>query len=184
MPSRRGCASSDDTLSWQIQPSWLGPVWVAWSPQGVRAIVLADNDEALLVELHADWHERCSPTPWGEADAAAHPWVTAVLNLIEQPASPEAQSMSFPLDVRGTAFQKMVWTALRQIPPGQTVSYSELAQRLGQPRAVRAVAGACAANVLAVVIPCHRVVRRDGGLSGYRWGVSRKQALLQREASH
>lgn len=175
---------TDEILSWQIQPSDVGWVWVAWSAQGVRAIVLADNEAALLAERQAHWHEPCSPAPWGDVDASAHPWVMAVLNLIAQPASEEAQNMSPPLDVRGTAFQKLVWAALRQIPPGQTVSYSELAQRLGQPRAVRAVAGACAANVLAVVIPCHRVVRRDGGLSGYRWGVSRKQALLQREASH
>ena len=90
--------------------------------------------------------------------------------------------LDLPLDVRGTAFQQRVWQALREIPAGETVSYAEIARRIGAPNAVRAVAGACAANPLAVAIPCHRVVRNDGGLSGYRWGVERKRALLDREA--
>ena len=93
-----------------------------------------------------------------------------------------AKSLALPLDVRGTAFQHRVWQALRNIRPGTTVSYSDIARRLGQPKSVRAVAGAVAANMLAVAIPCHRVIRRDGSLSGYRWGVSRKRALLEREA--
>jgi AraC family transcriptional regulator of adaptative response/methylated-DNA-[protein]-cysteine methyltransferase len=87
------------------------------------------------------------------------------------------------LDVRGTVFQERVWQALREIPPGTTVSYAEIAQRIGSPRAVRAVAQACGANPIAVAIPCHRVVRRDGDISGYRWGVERKRELLQREAA-
>ena len=89
--------------------------------------------------------------------------------------------IDLPLDLRGTAFQQRVWRALRQIPPGETASYAQIAQRVGSPTSVRAVAGACAANTLAVAIPCHRVVRSDGGLSGYRWGVERKQALLECE---
>ena len=89
--------------------------------------------------------------------------------------------LDLPLDVRGTAFQQRVWQALRQIPAGKTATYTEIAGRIGAPRAVRAVAGACAANLLAVAIPCHRVVRNDGALSGYRWGVERKRALLERE---
>lgn len=171
--------SADERIRWQVQPSWLGQVLVAWSTQGVCAILMANDDEAALAELQARFPgaQRLS------AETAIHPWVSAVLDLIDQPMRHQAHEMSFPLDVGGTPFQQSVWTALRQIPPGQTVSYSELAQRLGQPRAVRAVAGACAANVLAVAIPCHRVVRRDGSLSGYRWGLSRKQALLAREAS-
>jgi len=91
--------------------------------------------------------------------------------------------LDLPLDVRGTAFQQRVWQALRKIPAGKTVSYAEIAERIGAPHAVRAVAGACAANTLAVAIPCHRVIKRDGALSGYRWGVARKQALLARESS-
>ena len=91
--------------------------------------------------------------------------------------------LDLPLDVRGTAFQQRVWQALQKVPAGKTVSYSELAERIGSPKAVRAVAGACAANRLAVAIPCHRVVRNDGDISGYRWGVERKRALLKREAN-
>jgi AraC family transcriptional regulator of adaptative response/methylated-DNA-[protein]-cysteine methyltransferase len=97
--------------------------------------------------------------------------------------SPSWKRLDLPLDVRGTAFQQRVWQALRQIPAGQTVSYAELAARLGMPRAARAVAGACAANPVAIAIPCHRVVRLGGAISGYRWGVERKKTLLEREAA-
>ena len=90
--------------------------------------------------------------------------------------------LNLPLDLRGTAFQERVWQALREIPAGVTVSYADIAQRMGAPRAVRAVARACGANTIAVAIPCHRVVRRDGDISGYRWGVERKRELLRREA--
>jgi AraC family transcriptional regulator, regulatory protein of adaptative response / methylated-DNA-[protein]-cysteine methyltransferase len=93
------------------------------------------------------------------------------------------RGLELPLDVRGTAFQQRVWQALRDIPAGKTVSYTELARRIGSPKSVRAVAQACGANALAVAIPCHRVVRNDGALSGYRWGVKRKRALLDREAA-
>jgi AraC family transcriptional regulator of adaptative response/methylated-DNA-[protein]-cysteine methyltransferase len=103
--------------------------------------------------------------------------VAEVVGFVEAPNL----GLDLPLDVRGTAFQERVWQALRDIPAGQTVSYSELAERIGSPKAVRAVAGACAANRIAVAIPCHRVVRNDGDLSGYRWGVDRKRALLARE---
>lgn len=171
--------SADEGIRWQVQPSWLGRVLVAWSTQGVCAILIADDDEAAWAELQTRFPAAQQLTP----QTSIHPWVRAVLALIDAPTQVQAHDVSFPLDLGGTPFQQTVWTALRQIPPGQTVSYSELAQRLGQPRAVRAVAGACAANVLAVAIPCHRVVRRDGSLSGYRWGLSRKQALLAREAT-
>ena len=102
-----------------------------------------------------------------------------VIRFIDAPQS----RPDLPLSIEGTAFQKTVWEALRAIPAGKTVSYAELAAKVGRPKAVRAVAGACAANRLAVVIPCHRVVRSDGNLSGYRWGMERKRALLEREAS-
>ncbi|MCY1461939.1 Bifunctional transcriptional activator/DNA repair enzyme Ada [compost metagenome] len=101
-----------------------------------------------------------------------------VVGLVETPGI----GLDLPLDLRGTAFQERVWQALRTIPPGTTASYAEIAQRIGAPKAVRAVAQACAANSLAVAIPCHRVVRSDGNLSGYRWGVERKRQLLEREA--
>ncbi len=102
-----------------------------------------------------------------------------MVGLVEAPAS----GPDLPLDIRGTAFQRRVWQALREVPAGSTASYAAIAARVGAPGAVRAVAGACAANPLAVAIPCHRVVRQDGALSGYRWGVERKRALLDREAS-
>jgi AraC family transcriptional regulator of adaptative response/methylated-DNA-[protein]-cysteine methyltransferase len=111
-------------------------------------------------------------------DAAFEQLVAQVVGFVEAPNL----GLDLPLDIRGTAFQQRVWEALRKIPAGQTVSYAQLAQRIGMPSASRAVARACAANTLAVAIPCHRVVRSDGALSGYRWGVERKRALLQREA--
>lgn len=104
--------------------------------------------------------------------------VAQVVGFVEAPGI----GLNLPLDVRGTAFQQRVWQALREIPSGQTVSYTEIAQRIGSPKAVRAVAQACAANHIAVAIPCHRVVRRDGDISGYRWGIERKRELLRREA--
>jgi len=102
-----------------------------------------------------------------------------VVGFVEAPA----QGLDLPLDLRGTAFQQRVWQALRKIPAGTTATYSEIAKRIGRPKAVRAVAQACAGNAIAVAIPCHRVVRLDGGLSGYRWGVARKRALLDKEAA-
>lgn len=165
-------------LNWQIHATGLGRALVAWSPRGIAAVFLADDDASLLTELRDTFPDR----PCHHADAP-HPWVSTVLSALEGGVSNQAQVMSLPVDVGGTPFQQAVWTVLRQIPPGQTRHYSELAQQLGRPQAVRAVASACAANVLAVIIPCHRVVRRDGSPSGYRWGVARKQALLAREAA-
>jgi AraC family transcriptional regulator of adaptative response/methylated-DNA-[protein]-cysteine methyltransferase len=104
--------------------------------------------------------------------------VAKVVGLIEDPGI----GLDLPLDIRGTAFQQRVWRALQQIPPGSTATYADIAKKIGVPKAVRAVAQACASNVLAVAIPCHRVIRMDGTLSGYRWGVERKRALLKREA--
>ena len=111
-------------------------------------------------------------------DAAFEGLVARVIGFVEAPGI----GLDLPLDIRGTAFQERVWQALRQVPPGQTVSYAEIARRIGSPKSVRAVAQACAANRIAVAIPCHRVVRNDGAISGYRWGVARKRALLETEA--
>ncbi|WP_296252686.1 bifunctional DNA-binding transcriptional regulator/O6-methylguanine-DNA methyltransferase Ada [Pseudomonas sp. UBA4194] len=158
----------------------LGAVLVARSERGVCAILLGDEPEPLLVDLQARFPK--ARLRGGEAEFET--WVARVLGFIEAPEL----GLDLPLDIRGTAFQQRVWQALQQIPPGQTASYAQIAERIGSPSAVRAVAGACAANALAVAIPCHRVVRTDGGLSGYRWGVERKRELLQRErqpqASH
>jgi AraC family transcriptional regulator of adaptative response/methylated-DNA-[protein]-cysteine methyltransferase len=151
----------------------LGAILVAATRRGVCAISLGDDPEPLVHELERQF-------PRAEligGDAEFEAWMARAVALVEQPACAQA----LPLDIRGTAFQERVWRALGGIAAGQTLSYAQLAERVGTPAAVRAVAGACAANRLAVAIPCHRVVRRDGGLSGYRWGVERKRQLLARE---
>ena len=152
----------------------LGSVLVAATERGLCAILLGDDRPALLLDLQ----ERFPRRERIADDTALAPWMAQVVALMAAPANP----VTLPLDVGGTAFQQRVWQALRDIPAGTTVSYTELARRMGMPEAVRAVAGACAANALAVAIPCHRVVRSDGALSGYRWGVARKRALLDSEA--
>jgi AraC family transcriptional regulator of adaptative response/methylated-DNA-[protein]-cysteine methyltransferase len=141
----------------------------------VCAILLGDDPDALARDLQ----DRFGQAILVGADPAFEALVAKVIGLVEQPGL----GLDLPLDVRGTAFQQRVWQALRAVPPGRTASYAEIAKAIGAPKAVRAVAGACAANPLAVAIPCHRVVRTDGALSGYRWGVERKRALLQREAA-
>ena len=154
-------------------PCSLGRVLVAQSDAGVCAILLGDSDAELERDLRARFAKaECL------ADNTLGKHLAAVVALIETPHS----APPLPLDIRGTAFQRRVWQALQAIPPGQTRSYSELAHAMGTPSAARAVAGACAANPLAIAVPCHRIVRGDGSLSGYRWGVERKRALLQREA--
>jgi AraC family transcriptional regulator of adaptative response/methylated-DNA-[protein]-cysteine methyltransferase len=151
----------------------LGAILVARSDQGVCAILLGDDAEVLVRDLE----ERFPRAELISGGAEFEELVAKVVGFIEAPGL----ALELPLDVQGTAFQQRVWQALREIPAGQTATYREIAGRIGAPGAVRAVAGACAANPLAVAIPCHRVVRTDGSLSGYRWGVERKQALLERE---
>lgn len=152
----------------------LGDILVAQSGVGICAILLGDDANALLRELQ-DTFPRAELVG-GDVDFEAR--VAQVVGFIEAPET----GLDLPLDIRGTAFQQRVWQALRNVPPGATVSYAEIARRIGSSTAARAVAGACAANLLAVAIPCHRVVRNDGALSGYRWGVERKRVLLEREA--
>lgn len=152
----------------------LGAILVAASQRGVCAIALGD-DAALLLR---DLQDRFPRAELIGADDGFEQWVAQVVGLVEMPQ----RALALPLDVQGTAFQLRVWQALQQIPSGSTLSYSELAQRIGSPKAARAVARACAANPLAVAIPCHRVLRNDGSLSGYRWGIERKRALLLRES--
>ena len=150
---------------------------MAATDKGVCSILLGDEDHAdALVQ---DLQDRFPKARLVGGDAKFEDWVARIVGLVEAPAL----GLDLPLDVRGTAFQQRVWQALRDIPFGTTASYSDIAKRIGAPKAVRAVAQACAANPLAVAIPCHRVVRSDGGLSGYRWGVERKRALLDREAN-
>lgn len=152
----------------------LGQVLVAGTPKGLCAILLGDDPDTLLDDLRVRFG-RASLAPATPAFAAT---VASVVALIETPT----RGHDLPLDIRGTAFQQRVWQALRAIPPGRTASYAEIAGRIGAPTASRAVAQACGANPLAVAIPCHRVVRGSGELSGYRWGVERKRDLLRREA--
>jgi AraC family transcriptional regulator of adaptative response/methylated-DNA-[protein]-cysteine methyltransferase len=154
----------------------LGLVAVATTDKGICAVLFG----AARAELAADLHERFPKAVFEVADAASDfaQWVEQTLDYLDG----ESSGFDLPLDVRGTAFQERVWQALRDIPRGQTATYAEVAQRAGHPKSARAVAGACAANPAAVVIPCHRVIRSDGGLSGYRWGPRRKRALLARES--
>ncbi len=151
----------------------LGAILVARSERGLCAILLDDEPETLVKDLQA----RFPKAELIGGDKDFEQWVAQVTGFVEAPRL----GLALPLDIRGTAFQQRVWQALTDIPPGSTASYADIAERLGNPKAVRAVAGACAANALAVAIPCHRVVRSDGGLSGYRWGVERKRRLLERE---
>jgi AraC family transcriptional regulator, regulatory protein of adaptative response / methylated-DNA-[protein]-cysteine methyltransferase len=151
----------------------LGAILVARSERGVCAILIGDDPDALARDLQ----DRFPRAALIGGDAAFEGWVATVVGFVETPAL----GLDLPLDIRGTAFQQRVWRALREIPPGSTASYADIARAIGAPKAVRAVAQACGANALAVAIPCHRVVRTDGALSGYRWGVERKRALLERE---
>ena len=164
---------SGETIRFALGQCALGAILVAESAQGLCAIALGDAPEPLLRQLQ-DQFPRARLVG---GDAAFERRVAQVIGFVEQPAL----GLALPLDVRGSAFQVRVWQALRNVPAGQTISYSELARRVGQPRAARAVARACASNPLAVAIPCHRVVRQDGAPGGYRWGLARKQALLARE---
>jgi AraC family transcriptional regulator of adaptative response/methylated-DNA-[protein]-cysteine methyltransferase len=153
----------------------LGSLVVAASERGVCAIFLGDHPDALVRELL----DRFAPAALIRDDAALAHSIARVVEVVESPAS----ALGLPLDERGTPFQRRVWRALRAIPAGTTASYGDIAAQIGAPGAVRAVAGACAANPIAVATPCHRVVRADGALSGYHWGASRKRALIEREAA-
>lgn len=152
----------------------LGAILAAASTQGICAILLGDCPEALVRDLE----DRFPKADLIGGDAEFEGWMAQIVGFVEAPQV----GIDLPLDIRGTAFQQRVWKALSDIPVGTRVSYADIARKIGAPRAVRAVAQACAANQIAVAIPCHRVVRTDGALSGYRWGIERKQALLEREA--
>ncbi len=152
----------------------LGAILVAATEKGVCSILLGDDPDDLVRDLQ-DRFPRAQLIG-GDQDFEA--LMAKVVGFVETPA----RGLDLPLDVRGTAFQQRVWQALREIPPGSIASYAEIAARIGAPKAVRAVAQACAANAIAVAIPCHRVVRKDHALSGYRWGIERKRRLLDREA--
>jgi AraC family transcriptional regulator of adaptative response/methylated-DNA-[protein]-cysteine methyltransferase len=173
-PSNYRSGGTMTELRFAIGECSLGSILVAASDKGVCAILMGDDPDMLARDLQ----DRFPKSNVIGSDAAFEQLVAQVVGFVEAPAI----GLNLPLDIRGTAFQQRVWQALRAIPAGSTASYSEIANKIGAPKAIRAVASACAANALAVAIPCHRVVRNDGGLSGYRWGVERKRALLEREA--
>ena len=169
---REGGAGQD--IRFAIAECWLGLVLIAASEKGVCAILFGDDPE----ELRCDLQDQFPRARLIGSDKSFEELTAKVIAFVEAPG----QGLDLPLDIRGTAFQHRVWDALRRIPVGSTASYAEIAEKIGTPKAVRAVARACATNRIAVAIPCHRVVRSDGGLSGYRGGVERKRALLAKEA--
>ena len=168
---KRGGAGAE--ISFAIGECSLGSILVAQSDRGVCAILLGDDPDTLARQLQ----DRFPNATLSAGDPTFDRRVAEIVGFVDAPNI----GHHLPLDIRGTAFQQRVWQALTEIPPGATISYAELARRIGQPKSVRAVAAACAANQLAVLIPCHRVVRGDGALAGYRWGVERKRALIEKE---
>lgn len=176
MSTRTSPSSAPLVLHYTLRQSALGQVLVAATPKGIAAVLLGDSKSALISDLQ----QRYPKAQLDTGGPLLHRWSDTVLEILEHPTLQHV----VPLDVvGGTAFQRKVWKALRSIPPGQTRTYTELAKAAGQPQAVRAVASACAANPLAVLVPCHRVLRSDGGWGGYRWGLERKQQLLQQEGA-
>ena len=174
-PSAYRAGGADAEITFAIGECSLGAILVARSKKGVCAILMGDDPESLVRDLE----DRFPKADLIGGDKDFEKLVAKVVGFVEAPAI----GLDLPLDVRGTAFQQRVWQALRKIPAGETASYAEIARRIGAPKSFRAVAQACAANAIAVAIPCHRVVRNDGGLSGYRWGVERKRALIAKEAA-
>ena len=172
-PLTPAARKKNETISYTCGTSTLGVLLMAQSQQGICAILLGDHEDDLVKELMG----RFPGANVQPSESAVSELMQQLVKLIEQPT----QLLPLPLDIRGTLFQQRVWALLQQIPVGETRSYTQIAQALGAPKAIRAVAGACAANALALVIPCHRVVRSDGQLAGYRWGLERKKTLLQRE---
>lgn len=173
-PGQYKRGGANEVLRFAVGQSSLGAILIASSDKGVASILLGDDPEALVRDLQ----DRFPKAELIGGDAEYEQTVARIVGFVEAPNI----GLDLPLDVRGTAFQQRVWQALREIPAGETVTYAEVARRIGSPSATRAVAGACAANHIAVAIPCHRVIRNDGSLSGYRWGVERKRHLLAREA--
>ena len=173
-PSKFREGGRDTDIFFAIGECSLGSILVAQSEKGVCSILIGDDPQLLVRDLQ----DRFPKANLIGDESAYQELIAKVIGLIEKPGV----GFGLPLDIRGTAFQQRVWKALQQIPLGSTATYSEIAAKIGMPKAVRAVAQACGANALAVAIPCHRVIRNDGSLSGYRWGVERKRVLLEREA--
>jgi len=173
-PTSYRAGGANTEIRFAIGECSLGSILVAASERGVCSILIGDDPDALARDLQ----DRFPRAHLIGGDTKFEQMVAKVVGFVEAPAL----GLDLPLDVRGTAFQQRVWQALREIPAGKTVSYTQVANRIGAPKAVRAVGAAVGANPLAVAIPCHRVIRNDGSLCGYRWGVERKRALIEREA--
>ncbi|HSU60423.1 MAG TPA: bifunctional DNA-binding transcriptional regulator/O6-methylguanine-DNA methyltransferase Ada [Bryobacteraceae bacterium] len=173
-PTKFRAGGKDVPIRFAVGECSLGSILVAATEKGICSILLGDDPDKLVRDLQ----DRFPKAQLLGGDPEFEQWVAQVVGFIEAPK----QGLHLPLDMRGTAFQQRVWQALRDIPSGSTTTYTDIARRVGAPKAVRAVAQACASNAIAVAIPCHRVVRKDGALSGYRWGVERKRTLLKREA--
>jgi AraC family transcriptional regulator of adaptative response/methylated-DNA-[protein]-cysteine methyltransferase len=173
-PGRWRAGGSGEQIRFAVAQCSLGALLVAATAKGICSILLGDDPELLVRDLQ----DRFPKAELIGAEPAFEASVAQVIAFVEAPRI----GLELPLDLRGTAFQQRVWQALRAIPAGRTVGYAELAAQLGMPQGARAVAGACAANPVAIAVPCHRVVRNDGSISGYRWGVERKKTLLEREA--
>lgn len=173
-PGRYRAGGKDMTIRFAVGESSLGAILVAQSQRGICAISLGEDPETLVHQLQDQFPE----ADLQPGDRDFEQLVARVVGFVESPG----RGLDLPLDIRGTAFQRRVWEVLRQIPPGETLSYGQVAERIGTPGAARAVAKACASNPLAIAIPCHRVVRSDGAVSGYRWGVRRKRVLLNKES--
>lgn len=174
-PSQYRAGGTNEEIKFAVGQTSLGAILVASSTKGVASILLGDDPDALVRDLQ----DRFPKARLIGMDREYEALIARVCGFVENPSV----GLDLPLDVRGTAFQRRVWQALQEVPVGERVSYAEVARRIGAPSATRAVAGACAANNLAVAIPCHRVVRSDGDLAGYRWGIARKRALIQKEAA-
>jgi AraC family transcriptional regulator of adaptative response/methylated-DNA-[protein]-cysteine methyltransferase len=174
-PGRWRAGGGGEQIRFAVAQCSLGALLVATTAKGICSILLGDDPDALVRDLQ----DRFQKAELIGTEPAFEATVAQVVAFVEAPRI----GLDLPLDLRGTAFQQRVWQALRAIPAGRTVGYAELAAQLGMPQGARAVAGACAANPVAIAVPCHRVVRNDGSISGYRWGVERKRALLEREGS-
>jgi AraC family transcriptional regulator of adaptative response/methylated-DNA-[protein]-cysteine methyltransferase len=172
-PTEYRKGGTNNRIRFAVGQSSLGAILVAATGRGICAIFLGDDPDVLIRDLQ----DRFPQADLIGGDREFEGWVAQVVGFVETPRL----GLNLPLDIRGTAFQQRVWRALQDIPPGATASYADIARLIGAPKSVRAVAGACAANPVAVAIPCHRVLRSDGAISGYRWGVERKRALLERE---
>ena len=181
-PARYRAGGKGEAIRWSAIDTALGRALVATTTRGICMVELGEDDAVLEARLHAEFpHAQCQRVDAGR-DTFLAPRVRAAADaLAGKRARTQGSTGALAVDLLGTAFQKRVWDALMKIPPGQTRSYAELAGQLGAPRAARAVASACAHNRIAVIVPCHRVIRGDGSLGGYRWGLPLKQRLLQRE---